>query len=133
MTLGADRAVRVWDVRTGRELQSFRKVHDRTNLQATWGEGVAFAGRDRIVVAPRVRGSAPSPIVAKVFDIPSGKQVAVVEDPRGNTLIFDLDVSPDGRLLAAGRGEGTELQLYELPSGKQLDAVPAHGCDFTAR
>jgi WD40 repeat protein len=127
-TLGTDGAARVWDVRTGRKLRSFPNVHERTAVRSAWGEGVAFVGRDRIAVAPFVRGSAPSPIVAKVFDVSSGKQVKVVKDPRGDTLIFDVDVSPDGRLLIAGRAEGTELQLYELPSGKQLDVVrAAHG------
>jgi WD40 repeat protein len=127
-TLGADGAVRVWDVRTGRKLRSFPNVHDRTSVQAAWGEGVAFVGRDRVAVAPWARGSIDSPIVAKVLDVSSGKQVKVVKDPRGNTKIFDLDVSPDGTLLVAGRAEGTELQLYGLPSGEQLDVVrAAHG------
>src|SRR4029450_9471543 len=77
-TLGADRAVRVWDVRTGRELRSFPGVHDRTDVRVAWGEGLAFIGRDRIAVAPWQRGSPPSPVVAKVFDVSSGEQVAVV-------------------------------------------------------
>jgi WD40 repeat protein/DNA-binding SARP family transcriptional activator len=128
-TLGADRAVRVWDVRTGRELQSFLGVHDRTDMGIHWGEGVAFVGRDRIAVSPWARGTRPrpSPVVAKVFDVSSGDQVGVVEDPRGDAQIVDLDVSPDGTLLVAGRAEGGQLQLYELPSGRQLDLVHGHG------
>jgi WD40 repeat protein/DNA-binding SARP family transcriptional activator len=125
-TLGADRAVRVWDVRTGRELQSFPGVHERTDVRGAWGEGVAFVGRDRIAVSPWARGNKPSPVVAKVFDISSGEQVAVVKDPRGARII-DLDVSPDGTLLVAGRAEGGQLQLYGLPSGKLLDVVHGHG------
>ena len=66
--------------------------------------------------------------MAKVLDVSSGDQVKVVKDPRGATKIFDIDVSPDGTLLVAGRAEGTELQLYGLPSGEQLDVVrAAHG------
>jgi WD40 repeat protein/DNA-binding SARP family transcriptional activator len=126
-TLGADRAVRVWDVRTGRELRSFLGVHERTDVASAWGEGVAFVGRDRIAVSPWARGTKPSPVVAKVFDISSGDQVAVVKDPRGDTEIIDLDVSPDGTLLVAGRAEGGQLQLYALPSGRQLDVVHGHG------
>ena len=126
-TLGADRAVRVWDVRTGRELRSFPGVHERTTVSSAWGEGVAFVGSGRIAVSPWARGSAPSPVVAKVFDISSGEQVAVVEDPRGDAQIIDLDVSPDGTLLVAGRAEGGQLQLYALPSGRPLDVVHGHG------
>ena len=127
-TLGADRAVRVWDVRTGRQLQAFVGVHERTSAGIAWGEGVAFVGRDRIAVSPWSRGSAPSRVVAKVFDISSGKRVAVVEDPAGvEARVVDLDVSRDGTLLVAAQAEGGLLQLYGLPSGKQLDVVHAHG------
>ena len=126
-TLGADRAVRVWDVRTGRELQTFAGVHDRTEAGVAWGEGLAFVGRDRIAVSPWMRGAAPSPVVAKVLDIASGEQVAVVADPGGTARVVDLDVSPDGTLLVAGQMESGQLQLYGLPSGKLLDVVHAHG------
>jgi WD40 repeat protein/serine/threonine protein kinase/DNA-binding SARP family transcriptional activator len=126
-TLGADRAVRVWDVRPGRKLQSFPGAHQRTDAGVAWGEGVAFVGRDRIAVSPWARGSAHSPVVAKVFDISSGNLVAVVKDPAGATEIVDLDVSPDGTLLVAGSADNGQLQLYRLPSGRQLDVVDAHG------
>ena len=125
-TLGADRAVRVWDVRTGRELRTFAGVHDRTDPNVVWGEGVAFVGRDRVAVSPWQRGIA-TPVVAKVFDLASGEQVAVVEDPRGTARVVDLDVSPDGTMLVAGQAESGQLQLYGLPSGRQLDLVHAHG------
>ena len=126
-TLGADRAVRVWDVRSGRQLRGFADVHERTEASFAWGEGVAFVGRDRIAVSPWMRGSAPSPVVARVFDLVSGKQVAVVMDPGGTARVVDLDVSPDGTMLVAVHAETGQLQLYGLPSGKQLDVVRAHG------
>jgi WD40 repeat protein len=126
-TLGGDRAVRVWDVGTGRELQTFAGVHDRTEARVAWGEGVAFVGRDRIAVSPWMRGAAPSPVVAKVLDIATGEQVAVVADPGGTARVVDLDVSSDGTLLVAGQMESGQLQLYALPSGRQLDVVTAHG------
>ena len=96
-------------------------------MRVAWGEGVAFVGRDRIAVSPWQRGTAPSPVVAKVFDVSSGEQVAVVTDPGGTARVVDLDVSPDGTILVAGQAESGQLQLYGLPSGKQLDVVHAHG------
>jgi WD40 repeat protein len=126
-TLGGDRAVRVWDVGTGRELQTFAGVHDRTEAGVAWGEGLAFVGRDRIALSPWMRGAEPSPIVAKVFDVSSGAQVAVVTDPGGTARVVDLDVSSDGTMLGAGQMESGQLQLYGLPSGRQLDVVRAHG------
>ena len=122
-TLGGDRAVRVWDVRTGRLLQSLPGVHERTKVGVAWGEGVAFVGADRIAVAPWSRGTKPSPVVAKVFDISSGKQVSVVRDPAAQTQTLDIDVSRDGNLLAAGHAQGP-LQLYRLSDGRLLDVAP---------
>jgi WD40 repeat protein len=120
-TLGGDRAVRVWDVRSGRRLQSLPNVHERTRAPAVWGEGVAFVGGDRIAVAPWSReGGAPSAVVAKVFELSSGKQVGVVNDPAGPTQTVDIDVSPNGKLLVASHAEGP-LQLYRLSDGRQLD------------
>jgi WD40 repeat protein/DNA-binding SARP family transcriptional activator len=126
-TLGADRAVRVWEVRTGRKLRAFSDVHDRTAASVAWGEGVAFVGRDRIAVSPWARGSAPSPVVAKVFALSSGEQVAAIEDPGGVARVVDLDVSRDGTMLVAVQAETGQLQLYGLPSGERLDVVQAHG------
>ena len=126
-TLGADRAVRVWDVRTGRRLRALPGVHARTNTGAAWGEGVAFVGRDRIAVSPWQRGTRPSRVVAKVFDLASGEQVGMVTDPGGTARVVDIDVSPDGTMLVAGQAEGGQLQLYALPSGRPLDVVRAHG------
>jgi WD40 repeat protein len=125
-TLGADRAVRVWDVRTGRELRTFANVHDRTEVRYAWGEGVAFVGRDRIAVSPWMVGTV-SPVVARVLEVSSGRQVAVVEDPAGFGAAVDIDVSRDGTMLVAGQAETGQLHLYSLSSGKQLDVVHAHG------
>ncbi|MDQ3721559.1 MAG: hypothetical protein M3376_00495, partial [Actinomycetota bacterium] len=126
-TLGADRAVRIWDVRSGRQLRALPGVHARTDTGAAWGEGVAFVGSDRIAVSPWQRGTTPSPVVAKVFDLSPGDQVGAVTDPGGTARVVDLDVSPDGTMLVAAQAEGGQLQLYALPSGRPLDVVRAHG------
>jgi WD40 repeat protein/DNA-binding SARP family transcriptional activator len=126
-TLGGDRAVRVWDVRSGRLLQSLANVHGRTRPSVVWGEGVAFVGDHRIAVAPWSReGGVPSRVVAKVFDLASGKQVSVVNDPAGDTQTVDIDVRPDGKLLVASHAEGA-LQLYRLSDGRQLDVEQNRG------
>jgi WD40 repeat protein/DNA-binding SARP family transcriptional activator len=126
-TLGADRTVRVWDVRSHRQLNAFEGVHDRTTARVAWGEGIAFVGRGRIAVSPWARGSDRSPVVAKIFDVTSGKQVGLVSDPGGNARAVDIDVSPDGTMLLSGQADTGQLQLYALPSGKQLDVVHASG------
>ena len=125
-TLGTDRAVRIWDVRSGRELQELVGVHRRTRLLDGWSEGVGFVGNDKIAVSPWARGTRLSPVVARIFDLSSGAKVSVVEHPSGETGAREIAVSPDGMLLAASHGEGSELHLYRLPGGELLDAVAAH-------
>ena len=127
-TLATDRAVRIWDVRSGRELQAFLGVHHRTDPASAWSDGVAFVGDDRIVISPCAAGLPLSPVVARIFDLSSGAEVAVVKRPGGNTGAREIAVSPDGTLLAANHGASnpTEVDLYRLPGGKLLDAVEAH-------
>jgi WD40 repeat protein/DNA-binding SARP family transcriptional activator len=123
VTLGADRAVRIWDVQSGRLLRAIANVHDRTSAAVAWGEGVAFVGDTRVAVAPWSLGKGtPSPVVARVFDLATGKPVGEVDDPAGATQTDDIDVSPDGKLLVAGHARGA-LQLYRLSDGRQLDVV----------
>jgi WD40 repeat protein len=130
VTLGADRAVRVWDARSGRLLHTITKAHNRTAAPVVWGEGVAFVGHDRVAIAPWSRGKGvPSPVVARVFELSSGKQVGVVDDPAGTTQTVDIDASPDGKLLVAGHAEG-QLQLYRLSDGRQLDVEQTKGGVF---
>ena len=126
-TLGTDRAVRVWDVRSGRELQELAGVHHRTIVNNAWSEGVAFVGDDRIAVSPWSRGTDPTPVVARIFDLSTGAKVGVVEHPSGATGAREIAVSPDGTLLAATHVDNDpDLYLYRLPGGELLDVVEAH-------
>jgi WD40 repeat protein/DNA-binding SARP family transcriptional activator len=129
VTLGADRAARVWDVRSGQRLQSFPNVHDRTRASVVWGEGVAFVGDDRIAVAPwSHEGGTASAVVAKIFDLSSGRQVSLIRDPAGAAQTVDIDVSPDGKLLVASDAKETgPLALYKLSDGEQLDVEQKAG------
>ena len=126
-TLGTDRAVRVWDVRSGRELKELAGVHNRTNVLDAWSEGVDFVGDDRVAVSPWARGTALSPVVARIFDSSSGDEVGIVEHPSGETGAREIAVSPDGTLLAATHVDNDpDVYLYRLPGGELLDVVEAH-------
>jgi WD40 repeat protein len=121
VTLGEDRAVRVWHVHSGRELHALTDVHDR-RADDLGGEGVAFAGSGRVVLAARAQTDVP--VIARIFDLASGEQVAAVEHLGAGP--DDIDVSPDGTLLAVADWGGG-LQLWRLPKGELLDMVTAHG------
>lgn len=52
---------------------------------------------------------------AVILDLETGKELCVLDTPL--TTFGDMDVSADGTLAAVG-GNGTDLYLFELPSGK---------------
>jgi WD40 repeat protein/class 3 adenylate cyclase len=121
VTLGEDRAVRVWEARSGRELYRLDDVHDQRIGDVTGGERVALVGGDRVVLA----GSAADGPVARVFNLANGESVALEAYGRPD----DLDVSPDGALLAVG--VNGDLQLWALTNPPQLlDSMPAHGSNL---
>jgi WD40 repeat protein len=102
-TTSFDATVRLWDPRSGRQLLSTPGVlgpwFDRS------GGRLAYANGTKLVVA-RV---APPAGVRTLYR-------------RQDTGIADLDVSPDGRLLAAAGHHG--VHLWDLPSGKEVAALP---------
>src|SRR5919201_4405268 len=94
---------------------------------AAWSDGVAFVGDDRIAIAPWSPGVPLSPVVARIFDLSSGAEVAVVKLPGGNAGTREIAASPDGTLLAANHGgqKPTKLPLHPPPGGGELRAVKA--------
>jgi len=56
---------------------------------------------------------------ATILDLESGKELCVLDTPLES--FGGLDVSPDGTMAAVG-GNGTNLMLFELPSGKPIKA-----------
>src|SRR5262249_62404664 len=87
------------------------------------GVGVLCLAAPRVAVRPWSVGKGPPwAVVAGVFGLARGKPGGEVDDPAGATQIYDIDVSPDGKLLVAGHARGP-LQLYRLSDGRQLDVV----------
>lgn len=65
---------------------------------------------------------------AVIREAASGRELAQC---RGTSNMLTLAVSPDGRILATG-DEGRHLRLWELPTGRELAAWPAHEAAVTA-
>jgi WD40 repeat protein len=91
-TAGDDNTARIWDVRTGRELQSFR--HDGQDVNA-----VEFSLPDG-----RFLATASNDNKARIWEITTGKEIASIAC---NGDVNSLAFSPDGRLLAAASSDHT--------------------------
>jgi WD40 repeat protein len=59
----------------------------------------------------------------RVWDVVSGKQLQVLQDPDSRGGLVSLALTADGRTLAAAR-DGGHLRLWDLAEGKPLRALP---------
>jgi WD40 repeat protein/tRNA A-37 threonylcarbamoyl transferase component Bud32 len=124
-----DGTVRLWHVATGQELATLRG-------DAGAAQGVVFSPDSKtLAVADFVIGSVLSPNGALTLwhaaptDTPQEVPVAAEPDPAilspfGGERIWCLGCSPDGRLLAAGRDNGS-VELWDLLSKKTRLVIQA--------
>ncbi len=113
---GEDGTVRVWDLTTGRERQSFKGHTDEVSAVAflPGGRRVVSGGRDRTV---------------RLWDVSTGKELHRL---RGHTDgVRSLAVAPDGRHVLSG-GEDRAARLWEVEAGKEVRALGGHGGAVTA-
>ena len=130
ITVGEDKAVRVWDIRTGDPVQTIRLpagVGDEgTLLAATMapnGKRVAVAGK------PIKGAKAGTTTPVFIVNVENGTLVKTLEitavKPDRLNEVDALDFSNDGNRLAVGGGDGY-VQLIDVNTGKQTAKVEAH-------
>lgn len=129
---GADRAIRIWEVETGKPVAV---IEDH----ADWVLDIAFSpDGKRLASASRDK-------TAKVFDVE--KKESLVTFPGHSDIVYTVSFTPDGKLVATGGGDsqirlwnpdedgkqvsniggfgGPVFRLQYLPDGKRLAAVSA--------
>lgn len=139
VTSGHDRSARVWDVRNGRLLRAFGDVHQREGARDVQKNDLVTLGPNGLAaVANGYSFGKPPPdddvVIARLLDLRTGRVRALVgPGAPGGT---DVDISPDGRLLAAGTTAGV-LNVWRLPGGELIDSVgvvfgaPADDVEFS--
>jgi WD40 repeat protein len=113
---GADRTVRIWDLKAAEQVRCLRGHAGEVHC-------LAFAGTDRLV-------SGSYDTTVRVWDVHSGAPLRRLEGH--NFLVEDLSVSRDGRRLLTAdgleirhgnwvRGPNHGIRLWDLDSGRELE------------
>ncbi len=107
---GEDQAVRLWEVSSGRLLNT---LQGRTSMVF----GVAFSPDGRTLA------SGSSDRTVRLWEVSDGKTLFTLQ---GHTAgVFGVAFSPDGRTLASGSEDQT-VRLWEVSSGKLLNTLQGH-------
>src|SRR5262249_31430193 len=111
---GGPAAVRLWDVRTGRELRHFP-------AELSEGECLAFSADGKLLA------TGPGSGQICLWDAASGEKRWRASAVRGNSVprVFAVAFSPDGKILATGDGLGQVL-LWDVGTGKRRGALQGH-------
>jgi len=107
---GADQTLRLWDVRTGKEI---RRID--TGVGRIWA--VAFAPRGRYAVTGSFDGS------VRLWDLDRGREARRFAD-KGD-YVRTVAFSPDGQWIAAG-GDDRMIRVWDAVSGKLQGTLKGH-------
>jgi RNA polymerase sigma factor (sigma-70 family) len=105
-----DPTVRLWDVKTGKEL---RRLEGHT----LGVYGLAFLDGGKKAVS----GSHDTTI--RIWDLESGKELKRLEGHE--STVYSLAVSPDGKFLLSA-GEDTTVRLWDLAAGQEVRRFEGH-------
>lgn len=105
-------SVRVWEIATGKPHQLLA-AHDHGS------QCVAFSLDGKTLIA----GGGPGDGRLRAWNVETGQLVYEQDFAQAGQRIAAVAVSPDGKLLAVARQDGT-VQLCELSSGRALRALP---------
>ena len=104
-----DGTVRLWNVRTGRELQKLAVYLARSVSFSPDGQTLASAGGDSTI---------------RLWDVRTGRELQKLT---GHTHWYvTVSFSPDGRTLASGGGGDKTIRLWDISTGRQLQMLRGH-------
>jgi len=99
-----DQTIRLWDIRTGRELRIFKRHKGSVS-------SVTFSPNGRYALS----GSEDKTI--RLWDIATGKEVKVFKGHKSG--VYSVAFSPDGSYILSG-GEDRTLRLWDIKTGRKV-------------
>ena len=105
-----DRSVRLWDLKTGQEVDVVEGHRGAVN-------GVAFSSRGKVAL------SGSDDRTLRLWDLESGRELRKFEGP--GKPITSVALSPDGRRALSGGGDH-KVWLWDVAAGKALRRLAGH-------
>jgi WD40 repeat protein len=115
LTAAQDNSLRLWDLKTGKEIRRFEKAPaaGAVAFNPGYGNGSGVAlSPDGKTLATIIRFDR-----VQLWDVTTGKELREIAVPPGN--VNSLVFSPDSKTLA-GRGYQPTTRLWEVATGKEL-------------
>jgi hypothetical protein len=108
---GGNRAVTIWDARTGAELKALAG-------HKSWIWCVAFSPKSNVLA------SSSADRTIKLWDIETGKEIKSLTGHQDR--VRDIAFSPDGKRLASSSWDKT-VRVWDVESGQELCCLKGHG------
>ena len=126
ITVSEDKAVRVWDSRTGDAIHTIRLPAGPGEEGSLLAAALAPNGKRLAVSGIPLKGVKNGAIPVFILDVEAAtlvKTIAAAPD-----IVTALDFSPDGKRLAVGCADGI-VQLFDATTGRSLGQVTAHAAN----
>ncbi len=119
---GQDKDTRLWDVATGKVLQTFPGGPVRN------GRTLAFSLDGQLIAGT---GEGPGDSAIRIWEAATGKIARTLQTPN-NAIVHALAFSPDGKMLASGGRDwpfklpGWPIRLWDVATGRLLWQAKGH-------
>ncbi|MCB1193496.1 MAG: PD40 domain-containing protein [Leptospiraceae bacterium] len=109
-TASGDKSAKLWDIKTGKEMQTLSAHGEQVNSVSFIPDGniLATASNDKTI---------------KLWDVRTGKEIRTLEGH--SHFVRSASFSPDGKMIVTGSEDAT-IRLWDVKTGKEIRTLEGH-------